>query len=190
MQIVLIRPGVTDFDEEGRIKGRLDLPMSERGVTQVDTTVKELADIRLDCVYCGPCQAAVQTAQLLAAAKDAKVKVMDRLCNLDVGLWQGKLIEDIKYGQPKVYRRWQGKPETVCPPEGEMLSAARQRIRDAITRIAKRYRNASIAIVVQEPLASVLQSELTEAPMVDLWKAECNGSWEIVNVPQEYVVTN
>ena len=190
MQIVLVRPGVTDFDEEGRIKGRLDLPMSERGVAQVDTMVKELADIPLDRVYCGPCKAAIQTAQLLAATKGVKVKVMDRLCNLDVGLWQGKLIEDIKYGQPKVYRRWQGKPETVCPPEGEMLSAARQRIRDAITRIAKRYRNASIAIVVQEPLASVLQSELTESPMVDLWQAECNGGWEIVNVPQEYVVTN
>jgi hypothetical protein len=71
-----------------------------------------------------------------------------------------------------------------------MLSAARQRIRDAIARITKRYRNASIAIVVQEPLASVLQSELTESPMVDLWQAECNGGWEIVNIPQEYMVTN
>jgi broad specificity phosphatase PhoE len=164
--------------------------MSERGVAQVDTMVKELANIPLDCVYCGPCQAAIQTAQLLAATKDAKVKPMDRLCNLDVGLWQGKRIEDIKYGQPKVYRRWQGKPETVCPPEGEMLSTAQRRIRDAIARIAKRYRNASIAIVVQEPLASVLQSELTETPLVDLWQAECNGRWEIVNVPQEYMVAN
>lgn len=190
MQIVLVRPGVTDFDEEGRIKGRLDLPMSERGVAQVDATVKELADISLDCVYCGPGQAAIQTAELLAAAQGAKVKVMDQLCNLDVGLWQGKLIEDIKHGQPKVYRRWQGKPETVCPPEGEMLAAAQQRIRDAMARIGKRYRNASIAIVVQEPLASVLQSELTETPLVDLWQAECNGGWDIVNVPQHYVVTN
>ncbi len=189
MQIVLVRPGVTNFDEEGRIKGKLDLPMSPRGVAQVDTTVKELADVPLDCVYCGPCQAAIQTAGALAAAKGVKVKVVDRLCNLDVGLWQGKLIEDIKFKQPKVYRRWQGKPETVCPPEGEMLSAAQQRIRQAIARIIKRYRHGAVAIVVQEPLASVLQSELTQTPMVDLWQVESNGGWEIVNVTPD-LVTN
>lgn len=189
MQIVLVRPGVTDFDEEGRIKGRLDLPLSERGVAQVDTMVNELADISLDCVYCGPCQAAIQTAESLAAAKGTKVKVVKRLCNLDVGLWQGKLIDDIKYGQPKVYRRWQGKPETMCPPEGEMLSSAQQRIRNSMARIMKRYRNSSIAIVVQEPLASVLQSELTQSLLVDLWQVESNGGWEIVNVSQDLVMS-
>ena len=30
-QVLLIRPGATDFDDQGRIKGTLDMPMSERG---------------------------------------------------------------------------------------------------------------------------------------------------------------
>lgn len=194
MQIVLVRPGVTDYDEQGRIKGRLDLPMTDRGVAQVGAMVEELAKslatTEVDCVYCGPDRASRETAELLACAKGTKVKIVDRFCNLDVGLWQGKLIEDIKSRQPKVYRRWQGRPETVCPPDGEMVVTARQRIRDAIARIVKRNRHSLIAIVVAEPLASLLQSELTQAPLVDLWQAECMGSrWEIVSVPPSLVAS-
>ena len=161
---------------------------------RVDTTVEELASVLdatgLDSVFCGPDEASRATAESLATAQDAKVKVVDRFCNLDVGLWQGKLIEEIKANQPKVYRRWQGNPESVCPPEGEMVEAAQQRLREGLTRIAKRYPDSRVAIVVAEPLASLLQSELTQAPPVDLWQAECKGSrWEIVNVPRELVAS-
>ncbi len=194
MKIVLVRPGVTDYDDQGRIKGRLDLPMNDRGVAQVDATVQELSfalgQAELESVFCGPDQASRDTAESLALAHNTKVKMVERFCNLDVGLWQGRLIDDIKINQPKVYRLWQGKPETVCPPEGEMVSAARQRIRSAVTRISKRYPESSVAIVVAEPLASLLNCELTQAPLVDLWHAECKGSrWEIVNVPLDLVAS-
>lgn len=193
MQIVLVRPGVTDYDDQGRMKGRLDLPMNDRGVAQVDTTVEELGSALtagLDSVFCGPDQASRETAESLAVAQNTKVKVIDRFCNLDVGLWQGKLIDEIKSNQPKVYRLWQGSPESVCPPQGEMVTAAKQRLRDAMARIAKRYPESRVAIVVAEPLASLLQSELTQEPLVDLWQAECKGSrWEIVNVPRDLVAS-
>ena len=194
MKIVLVRPGVTDYDDQGRMKGRLDLPMNDRGVAQVDTTVEELNSILattgLDSVFCGPDQASRDTADLLAVAQDTKVKVIDRLCNLDVGLWQGKLINEIRSNQPKVYRLWQGSPDSVCPPKGETVGAARQRLRAVLTRIAKRYPESCVAIVVAEPLASLLQSELTQSPLVDLWQAECKGShWEIVNFPRDLVLS-
>ena len=57
--------------------------------------------------------------------------------NLDHGLWQGMLIEDVRRKQPKVYRQWQEQPETVCPPEGEMLSQAEERIRTAMAKTAE-----------------------------------------------------
>jgi broad specificity phosphatase PhoE len=166
--------------------------MNARGVAQVDAMVeelaRELATTVLDCVYCGPDQASRDTAESLSIAYGTKVKIADRFCNLNVGLWQGKLIGDIKSQQPKVYRRWQGQPETVCPPEGEMVAVAQKRIRDMLVRIGKRHRDSCVAIVVPEPLASLLQSELTQTALVDLWQAECKGSrWEIVNVPHTLV---
>ena len=29
--VLLVRPGATEFDEQGRMKGSLDMPMSEKG---------------------------------------------------------------------------------------------------------------------------------------------------------------
>ncbi len=61
---------------------------------------------------------------LIGAALKLKPKTLERLQNLDHGLWQGMLIEEVKRKQPKVYKQWQEQPENVCPPEGEMLAAA------------------------------------------------------------------
>ena len=58
----------------------------------------------------------------IGATLDLKVKTLDKLQNLDHGLWQGMLVSDVKTKQPKVYRQWQEQPETVCPPQGETLS--------------------------------------------------------------------
>ena len=40
--VVLIRPGCTDFDEQNRIQGVLDLPLNHRGHAQVLGLVAQL----------------------------------------------------------------------------------------------------------------------------------------------------
>ena len=43
-RVLLVRPGATDFDDQGRIKGTLDMPMSERGRQQVNSLAEQLSD--------------------------------------------------------------------------------------------------------------------------------------------------
>ena len=136
LRIFLIRPGSTDFDQQGRIKGTLDIPLSESGKQQAAHAAEALADTAIEIVYSAPCQSAWQTAQMLADRLDVKLKRLDTLHNLDHGLWHGMLIDDVKQRQPKVYRMWQEQPETVCPPEGETLAAARLRVQKALKRSA------------------------------------------------------
>ena len=45
LQIVLIRPGCTDFEEQGRIQGTLDIPLNEQGRQQVERMTAELAGL-------------------------------------------------------------------------------------------------------------------------------------------------
>ena len=49
-RILLVRPGSTDFDEQGRIKGTLDIPLSEAGSLQVTRIVQELRETNIDQV--------------------------------------------------------------------------------------------------------------------------------------------
>ncbi|MCA9268551.1 MAG: histidine phosphatase family protein [Planctomycetales bacterium] len=181
-QIVLIRPGATDYDEQGRIAGTLDIPLCHNGAGQVARLLDELQAVAFTAVFAAPDQASLQTARAVAAAKDAKVKVIDALQNLDMGLWQGKLIEDVRQTQPKVYRQWQEHPETICPPEGETLADAMERIGPAIEKIVRKHKNGAVAIVIPEPLCSLVRQQLTHESLGDLWAAEsvC-GSWQLVD---------
>ena len=183
LRIFLVRPGSTDFDQQGRIKGTLDIPLSDAGREQAALAAQALADTGIDVVYSAPCQSALETAEMLANRLDVKVKRLETLHNLDHGLWHGKLIEEVKQRQPKVYRMWQEQPETVCPPEGETLAAARSRVQKALKRLLRKHKRGAIGIVVSEPLASILRCCLRPGNLGDLWKSECDfGVWECIDI--------
>ena len=82
-QILLIRPGSTDFDEQQRIQGTLDLPLNLHGEEQVARIVRELADIVIDVIFTTPCEPARTTAVALGAARGVSVKPIDLVPNLD-----------------------------------------------------------------------------------------------------------
>ena len=182
-RIILVRPGSTDFDEQGRIKGTLDIPLSEAGSLQVTRIVQELRETKIDQVYSSPCRCAEQTAAILAGDHKLKVKKLADLQNLDHGLWHGKLVDEVRQAQPKVYRQLLEHPETVCPPEGEPLGVALDRVKASLERLLKKHRSGTIALVVPEPLFTLVRSLLEDADIGDLWKAECEeGGWHSIEV--------
>jgi probable phosphoglycerate mutase len=105
------------------------------------------------------------------------------LRNLNHGLWQGKLIDEVRTTQRKVYRQWQEQPLTVCPPEGETLESARQRVQQAVDKVLKKHKSGVIAVVVSEPMATLVRCYLSHCQLGDLWQAETScGSWEMIDV--------
>src|SRR5262245_4775626 len=187
VQILLVRACSTDFDEQGRIKGTLDIPLNEVGQGQATRLVADLHDTEISHFYASPCRSAQQTAEALAADHKLRPKSLDDLQNLDHGLWHGKLIDEVRVSQPKVFRQLQDRPETVCPPQGEAVGAALERVRTLVARLIRKHRKGTIAVVVPEPLASLVSSALG-AELGDLWKAECQcGGWEMIEVLPEKV---
>jgi broad specificity phosphatase PhoE len=183
LEIALIRPGCTDYDLQGRIQGNLDMPLNEQGLTEVAQAIEAVRDLGLETVYAACGEPALQTGKAIAEALGIKFRKLDRLQNLNQGLWQGMLIEEVRLKQPKVYRQWQEHPENVCPPEGEMLAAAFDRVETAVTKLWKRHREGIIGLVVPEPLASVARSYINHGELGDLWKAgDDHGRWELLTV--------
>ena len=186
LRIILVEPGATEFDEQRRIKGNLDIPLSDNGLRQVAAMAVQLSEWELDVIYTSPCRSSVQTAEAIAFTRSFKVKTLDKLKNVDHGLWQGKLISEVKQNQPKVYRQCQEHPERVCPPEGEALADAHRRVEAAMGKLLKKHRSGLIAIVAPQPLSSILRSQLRHEPLGDLWNAECDaGKWEVIEIKTE-----
>jgi broad specificity phosphatase PhoE len=183
LEIILIRPGATDFDEQGRIQGNLDIPLSEAGNREVAHTIEALKLAPPEVVYTSESEPSLETAKTIASALAVRVKPLESMKNIDHGLWQGMLIEDVKRKQPKVYRQWQESPETICPPQGEMVSEALDRVRAAMSKLLKKHKSGRVALVVPEPLASLVRYYLKQGELGNLWKAEtAGGGWESITV--------
>ena len=188
-QIVLIRPGSTDYDVQGRIQGSLDIPLNERGLAEAAQTAEQLRDKGLETIYAPATQPPWQTAEIIAKALGIKAKKIERLQNHNQGLWQGMLVEDVRHKQPKVYRQWQEQPEMICPPEGEMLSEADDRVRTAVVKLLKRHKEGVIGLVLPEPLLSLARRFLAHGELGDLWKApNGHGRVEVLAVDVEEVL--
>jgi broad specificity phosphatase PhoE len=177
-QIVLIRPGCTEFDEQQRIQGNLDLPLSSGGRRQVEHLLAELASVELDLLFSSPCEPARSTAEALGLARGLAVREIEGLHNVDLGLWQGLKVEDIRRKHPKVFKQWQESPEAICPPGGETLTEAVARVRKALEKPLKKKGN--LAFVAADPLAAIICAVVRGLPL-DSIPAVCQGacgSWQ------------
>ncbi|MCA9239005.1 MAG: histidine phosphatase family protein [Planctomycetales bacterium] len=186
LRILLVRPGATEYDKQGRIQGTLDIPLCEDGRHQVAAICPDLQAAEPAAIYTSPCESCEQTAELISEPLDLRPKTVEKLKNLDHGLWQGMLIEDVKTKQPKVYRQWREQPETVCPPQGETVLAAKARVADVLRKVLKKHKShKAVVIVAPEPLLSVVRHVLLLNELSDLWKPAAEGAtWEAIEAPE------
>lgn len=153
-EVVLIRSGCTDFDEQNRIKGSLEIPINSQGEKQIRQVVEQLANTPLEVIYADPSEPSLSTAEAIGEALDVKVHLSDDLRNLDQGLWEGLQVEDVKHKYPRVFKQWRESPEMICPPEGELATEAIERILTVLRKPLKK--RECFAIVASEPLATLI----------------------------------
>jgi broad specificity phosphatase PhoE len=183
-QVVLIRPGATVYDEEGRVQGVLDIPLSDRGRAEVAILAQRLSGNPLSALYCGPGESVIRTAEAVARALRLRPKRIDELRNLDQGLWQGLQLEEIKRRNLKLFRQWLDDPRTICPPQGETVEDAMDRIKTALKPLIRRHRGEAIGLVVGEPLAQLVSCFLRRDPHVQLDDDVPTGGFEKIDVPE------
>lgn len=191
VRVILVRPGATDYDVQGRIQGNLDIPLCAEGRAAAAHCAEALREYQPKCVYSPESEPARQTAELLAEALGCRSRKIDRMENINLGLWQGMLVADVRLKQPRVYRQWQEQPETVCPPEGEMLDQADDRLRSALVKVVRRHKDHdTIAVVLPEPLFSLARRFLAQSELGDLWSAgKDQPSFEIYSVKVENLLS-
>ncbi len=182
--IVVIRPGATEFDEQQRIQGTLDLPLSARGVGQVERLADLLTRFQIERLYCAPGEPAQTSAVMIGERLGVAAQTVDELRNRDEGLWQGLLREELKRKQPRLYRQWLETPYAVCPPGGELLEAVVERCAPFVGKLIAR--RGPIAVVAPEPVATVLSCLLrrVDPAAESAWQPLEPGQAEVIEVSQ------
>lgn len=159
--VVLIRAGCTDYDDQHRVLGTLDMPVNQRGQEQIREIVRRLqaSGVKVEVVLTSPDDPASGTAHAIADTQPGvKVKELEELRNVNQGLWQGLPESDIRKRFPRLFKAGKEDVTEICPPEGETLSDACQRLERVLCKAIRKYK--VFAIVAPEPLATVIRCTL------------------------------
>ncbi|MCA8989562.1 MAG: histidine phosphatase family protein [Planctomycetaceae bacterium] len=153
-QIILVRPGQTDFDCQHRVQGSLNLPLNESGHREVEQLLAALVDRDISLILSGPCDPSYGTAEILAQKLDVPFKSLEGLRNLGQGLWEGLEVDEVRRKFPTVYRRWEESPADVTIPNAEPIENAIERMEKVLKKYIKKNRN--LLIVAGEPMATLI----------------------------------
>ena len=85
MKIYLIRHGETDWNLQGRLQGREDIPLNQTGILQAEACGEALRAVRLDSIHTSPLMRAEETAEIIAAWQQCPVIVNSELIERDYG---------------------------------------------------------------------------------------------------------
>ncbi|MFM7132648.1 MAG: histidine phosphatase family protein [Isosphaeraceae bacterium] len=184
-RIYLVEPGATCFDEQERIAGNLDLPLSEKGLEQVKNLRHEISDISVTALYHSPCLSAELTALAIEPILKIRAKCSSDLRNLDFGIWQGMCWEEMEERFPRVWRQWLENPEEITIPRGESIEDLMARAKAFIDDVLRRYENQSICVIAPFPLSAVLSGLLKGFEKPRLTKMSEGGTIEAIDMDHE-----
>jgi broad specificity phosphatase PhoE len=121
--LILVRHGESTGNAEGRLLGRIDSPLTDRGLEQARSLADTVAGA--DRLISSPLVRARDTAEALGTG--LPVEIDERWVEVDYGEFDGRKLTDIPV---EVWRMWRSDPAFV-PPGGESLASAGARVRAA-----------------------------------------------------------
>jgi broad specificity phosphatase PhoE len=168
--LVVIRSGMTTYDMHGRIRGTLEVPLCEQGIEEAEQIANELLLEPPDVLATSADPPSYETARIIGRRNGLDPRSLSGLSNIDLGLWQGSLVDDIRSRQPRLYRLWKTNPWTIAPPKGETLDMACRRVEAVLERLLRKVAPKRVAVVLPDPLDRVARWLAMGQPIGNLWQ--------------------
>ena len=137
-RLLLLRHGPTDWNTEGRIQGRSDVPLSEEGIAEVERwrPPPAFADATW---YASPLQRARQTAALLG---HPEAQIAAALIEADWGDWEGEKLAALRARLGPAMTRNEARGLDFRPPGGESPRDLQERLLPFMSALAAKNESA------------------------------------------------
>jgi broad specificity phosphatase PhoE len=166
VRLYLVRHGETESNRLGLALGRDDVPLNERGRWQAERLGRALASEPLAAVYASPLVRALNTARAVAEPHGLTVEIDERLVEMEIGEVDGLSFDEVRKRYPDLLAAWAGEQgPTRAMPGGERLLDVQERAWQAVSELAARNADESIAVVTHN---FVILSVLARALGIDL----------------------
>lgn len=130
MRVYFARHGETDWNARLHIQGARDIPLNAVGREQAERLADRLeaAGAHIARVYTSPLCRARETAETVAKRFCCGCTVLNGLCEIDFGDWEGRTWRAVRESDPAAFAAFEKNRRTMRPPHGESC-------RDALDRL-------------------------------------------------------
>jgi probable phosphoglycerate mutase len=124
VRIAFLRHGPTAWNDEGRLQGMTDIPLSPRGCALAATWRVPFEGWRWAC---SPLTRARETAMLVGAPDSLVVE--PALREMAYGEWEGRTLAELRAREPQGMRDAETRGLDMAPPGGESPRQVMERLR-------------------------------------------------------------
>lgn len=144
----LIRHGVTEWLEQGRLHGVSESDLSERGRRMAQLMADAMRGIPLDTIYSSPLRRCLQTAEPLARVSGVPVTPHEGLLEMNFGWFEGTRDYFRWLREKPLLRSFYRKARrTSMALTGESMERFERRVADTWQQLRDEHPNGKIALV-------------------------------------------
>ncbi len=169
MKIALIPCAATEWHDEGRLLGRVELSPTPAGEEACVRWAEVLKPLDLRRIYHSPDALATRTARLVGRQLLVPTKSARGLAEVDVGLWAGLTEEQLHSRYASAHHELCEFPLNVSPPEGENLADADARLRKFLKKQLAHVEGGGIGLVLRPLALALAWSVLDSREAACLW---------------------
>ena len=135
-RLFVVRHGETERSAEHVYSGQADVPLTDAGAEQARVAGERLRGAGIDAIWSSPLRRATDTAEAIAKAVGAPVRVDERLIEVDYGELEGFDRETARNHFGAAFESWRSdpfnSPLSGMEPLGDALERARGATADAV----------------------------------------------------------
>lgn len=169
MRVYLVRHGETIWNTEGRIQGWKNSNLTNKGIEDAKSLGKYLRDINFQCAYTSPFERAVDTTRYIIGDRKISIKENINFRELNFGLWEGQVFQDVRAKYPKEHYNLWNNPEIYEPINGEYLEVFRNRVRNGLKDVINSNYDGDILLVTHALVVKAIYSIAKELPIAQIW---------------------
>ena len=121
-RLLLVRHGLTEFNEDRRFMGYSDIELSAAGRRQAERLRDYLADEKIDAVYSSDLKRTIEMAEIILGGRELDIITCPELRECDYGSCEGLTFGEINSRYPEVAEMCIDFTLELAFPDGECFT--------------------------------------------------------------------
>jgi len=172
IKIYIARHGETTWNAAGRIQGRSDPDLSEKGYAQSRMLLERLKERPVSAIYTSTLKRAIVTAQPIAGFLGLPIQKRHELDEIALGIFEGVKFAEIEGYLRQEWGRFKENRLTYHIPGAENYTDVAARVRPLKERILREHHGQEVLIVAHRGVNRMLVGLLLENSLEDALNIE------------------